>query len=106
MKQTDADLQRYYNTANRLYFRNALPNDLPIVFDRLRPKVLGSTATRGAIAHGIRISIRLRPFLCLTVMTVLHEMLHVEKPLHCGHDWRFDKRMLRLAKAGAFDGLW
>jgi hypothetical protein len=33
-------------------------------------------------------------------------MLHIEKPHHKGHGWRFDRRMLRLAKAGAFSGLW
>ena len=38
-------------------------------------------------------------------MTVLHEMLHVEKPEHTGHGWQFDQRMLRLAPGwGTFDG--
>jgi hypothetical protein len=39
-------------------------------------------------------------------MVVMHEMKHVEKPTFKGHGWRFDKRMLRLAKQGAFNDLW
>jgi hypothetical protein len=105
MRQTNADLKRYYRTANRLYFHNALPKDLPVRFAKLRG--LGVTRVlNGSIPVVMEISGDLRRTSSLTILTVLHEMLHVEKPQHKGHDWRFDKRMLRLAKAGAFDGLW
>jgi predicted metal-dependent hydrolase len=60
----------------------------------------------GKKAVEIRISERLRTLQATTIMVVMHEMLHVEKASHEGHGWRFDKRMLRLAKAGAFNGLW
>lgn len=106
MKQTNADLKRYYRIANQLYFNNKLPHDLPVFYGRTRTGVLGTTLVQGKLAHRIKISNRLRAFHCLSVMTMLHEMLHVEKPTLIGHDWRFDRRMLRLAKLGAFDGLW
>jgi hypothetical protein len=75
-------------------------------FAKLKKCTLGTTWVRHGKAYKVEISKRIQTSQCITIMTVLHEMLHVEKPAHKGHDWRFDKRMLRLAKAGAFDGLW
>lgn len=107
MRQNNADLRRYYRMANRLYFRNTLPKDMPMRFYKLRKAVGRTLVTRnGKKAVEIRISEKLRTLQAITIMVVMHEMQHVEKPSHEGHGWRFDKRMLRLAKAGAFDGLW
>ena len=39
-------------------------------------------------------------------MTMLHEMVHVENPKWKGHGWKFEHRMLKLAKARAFAGVW
>lgn len=106
MRQTNGDLKRYYRVANRMYFRNALPKDLPIRFANLPPGILGRTRVYGSAVEHVLISKRLQTLMCPTLMTLLHEMLHVEKPTRVGHGWRFDKRMLRLAQAGAFDGTW
>ena len=38
--------------------------------------------------------------------TLLHEMVHMYMPKNVWHGPRFQKEMLRLAKAGAFNGLW
>lgn len=105
MRQTNVDLRRYYRVANRLYFDNALPKDMPMRFAKLR--CAGVThVLNGCIPVEIEINEDLRAFQAVTIQTVLHEMLHVEKPEYRGHGWRFNKRMLRLAKQGAFDSLW
>jgi hypothetical protein len=107
MRQTNADLRHYYRVANKKYFGDKLPKGLPMRFAKLKPGGLGVTHILGnRVAYGIEISVELRTNQSFTIMTVLHEMLHVEKPSYKGHGHRFDKRMLRLAKAGAFDGLW
>jgi hypothetical protein len=104
MNQTNADLRRYYRVANKLYFQNKLPK-INLYFKPMW-RTSGRTALLNCAPAWIEINENLRPFAAITVMTVLHEMLHVEVPKAEGHGWRFDKRMLRLAKAGAFSGLW
>ena len=110
MRQSNKDLQRYYHTANELYFDGKLPKKLSVKFSKLRASLLGTTYTfgtkRNRVPVAVKISERLRYMQNVTVMTLLHEMLHVENPVNLGHDWRFDRRMKRLAKLGAFDGLW
>lgn len=106
MRQTNADLRRYYATANRLYFHNKLPKDFPVRFGWLKETGLVRVRHSDQVPVDITINEKLRTFQAITIMVVLHEMLHIEKPHHKGHGWRFDRRMLRLAKAGAFSGLW
>ena len=105
MRQTNAHLRSYYCWANAEYFRNALPKDIPMRFAKMR--AVGKTWVDGnGVVIEIWVTEKLRRFQAMTMMTVLHEMQHVEKPLFKGHGWQFDRRMLRLAKQGAFDGLW
>ena len=106
MRQTNAHLRSYYCWANAEYFRNALPKDIPMRFAKMR--AVGTTWVDSKTGKPVEIWVtdKLRKFQAITMMIVLHEMQHVEKPSCMGHGWRFDKRMLRLAKAGAFDGLW
>ena len=104
MRQTNADLRRYYRVANRKYFGNKLPI-INLYFTKLRSSV-GVTRVLGNVPVYIDINESLRTYQAVTIQTVLHEMVHVERPQWKGHDWRFDRRMLRLAKLGAFDGLW
>jgi len=105
VRQTNEHLKHYYCTANRLYFRNRLPNDLPVRFAKLRG--LGRTKVQSdKVPLWIEIGEDLRRIPCITVMTVLHEMVHVENPAWKGHGWKFERRMLKLAKDGAFAGLW
>ena len=106
MRQTNADLRRYYRIFNRKYFKGKLP-EVPIRFAKMHKKwTLGTTWLRHGKALDIEINKNLQNTQCVTVMTVVHEMVHVEHPTWKGHGWQFDRRMLRLAKAGAFDGLW
>jgi hypothetical protein len=105
MRQTNGDLRRYYAEANAAYFHNALPKDIPMRFHKMRD--VGTTRIDdNGVPVEIWITEKLRTFQAMTIEVVLHEMLHVEKPLCKGHGWRFDRRMLRLAKQGAFSGLW
>jgi hypothetical protein len=105
MRQTNAHLRSYYCWANAEYFRNALPKDIPMRFAKMRD--VGKTWVDGnGVILEILVTDKLRSFQAMTMQVVLHEMLHVEKPSCMGHGWQFDRRMLRLAKAGAFDGLW
>jgi len=105
MRQTNAHLRSYYCWANAEYFHNALPKDIPISFHKMRN--VGTTWVDGnGVVLEIWVTEKLRSFQAMTVMTVLHEMQHVQKPAFKGHGWQFDRRMLRLAKQGAFDGLW
>ena len=107
MRQSNSDLWRYYDVANAKYFKNKLPKDIPIRFAKLQPHVLGKTyVCNHGIAQGIEISERLRSASAHTIMTMLHEMVHVEHPQWKGHGRHFDGAMLRLAKAGALNGLW
>jgi hypothetical protein len=107
LKQTNADLRRYYRVANELYFGNSLPHGFPIRFAKLKKKYLGRTVVLNNVVPAyIEISERLRDFETFTVMTVMHEMMHVQKPSWLGHDWRFDERMRSIVNMGAFDGLW
>lgn len=105
MRQTNADLVRYYRIANHLYFKNALPQGMPLHFAKIKDRGV-TLVLNNKVAMVIKINEDLRPWQAITIMTVLHEMLHVEKPEHTGHGWQFDQRMLRLAQAGAFDGNW
>jgi hypothetical protein len=70
-------------------------------------RAVGKTWVDGnGVILEILVTDKLRRFQAITMQVVLHEMLHVENPSCMGHGWQFDRRMLRLAKAGAFDGLW
>ena len=42
----------------------------------------------------------------VAMMTLLHEMCHLAVPKRIWHGPKFQKEMLRLAKAGAFKELW
>jgi hypothetical protein len=104
--QSNADLRRYYRVANRKYFKGKLP-DIPVRFAKVNRLVLGILwINPGDVPSDIEISEELRYVQNLTIMTLLHEMVHVENPRWKGHGWRFDRRMKQLAQDGAFDGLW
>lgn len=107
MRQNNYDLWRYYDVANARYFKNRLPKDIPIRFAKLPHGCLGKTyVCNHGIAQGIEISERLRSSSAHTIMTMLHECVHVAHPKWKGHGRHFDAAMLGLAKQGAFSGLW
>jgi hypothetical protein len=108
MKLTNADLRRYYHKANKRYFRNTLPKDLPILF--VKPRIIGGLGVtrigKGRLPLRIEINEKLRFTSDVVIMVIFHEMLHVQQPHSVGHGWHFNRRMRRLAENGAFDGVW
>jgi hypothetical protein len=93
-----------YHDFNKKYFGNRLPKDMVVHFKRMRNN------------HGVTMMFENRPLYILldfkmrglyrqTALTLLHEMVHVEIP-KTQHGPKFHKRMLQLAKAGAFKRWW
>jgi hypothetical protein len=99
-------LLEYYREVNASYFHSRLPKDIPMRFAKMRH--VGTTWVDSKTNTPVEIWIteKLRTLQALTIMVVLHEMQHVQKPSFKGHGWQFDRRMLKLAKAGALNGLW
>lgn len=54
----------------------------------------------------IAISTDLKKGTKLWKFTLLHEMCHLKHGVTAGHGPKFEAEMLRLARAGAFEGLW
>ena len=101
---TNWDLERMYREYNKKYFRNRLPKDMVVEFARL-PDCHGVTHCHKNRPLFIQIDWPLRGTLSHSAMTLLHEMVHVEHPKWL-HGPKFHRRMLQLAKAGAFKNWW
>jgi hypothetical protein len=126
MRLINKDLAHYYKLANRWYFGNKLPLDVVIKFSDIavmgvtgrepytrkatikerRENKLNKTALCVTNRYHIRINKKYRDSMAIVVPTLIHEMVHVENWKLRGHGKKFDRRMLELAKAGAFNGLW
>lgn len=94
-----------YREFNRKYFGNKLPKDFVVAFEDLEYH-LGVTKFYRSRPCYINLNLGLRYSNSLTAMTLLHEMVHVELPYRYNHGPRFHKRMLKLAKDGAFKPWW
>ena len=109
-KGTNEALRYMYLTFNKKHFHNALPKDLPVEFSKklVRQRTLGHTAIHRQTFRPlwILISERFRSSRRCSAMTLLHEMVHVEQKERRGHGKHFEKRMLELARQGAFKGIW
>ena len=125
--QTNADLRRFCNAANKRYFGGRLPIAKISFSPKLRKNWHGRTfvciydvkqvdgrITEFEMSH-IEISSKLKYARDLCMMTVYHEMVHAElmglgfrgKDVSCKKSAvHFNKRMTELAQAGAFNGLW
>jgi hypothetical protein len=97
---TNADLRWWYREYNRKYFGNKLPK-AHVKFSGIEG--LGVTHVEW---KEIFISKQLKRWRAIALMTLLHEMVHLSLPPRFNHGPRFNKEMLRLAKAGAFRGIW
>ena len=109
---TSKNLRRLFTTYNRKYFGNKLPK-YKVVFSNylVRVNLFGDCDVK---KHRIRIAsdINRKRWNVITKETLLHEMCHAK----CKHnasqgedEWhgpKFEKEMLRLAKKGAFKGIW
>jgi hypothetical protein len=109
---TTKQLRLMYRRFNKKWFRNKLPKNLQIIVKDLgRGKNAGWAVTHFESYQPVYIMFN-RQHLWNhsgTRMTMLHEMVHVALPFRCdshGPYSRFEKEMVRLAKAGAFTESW
>ena len=129
----NADLRRFCDRANKLYFGGRLPIAKISFSSKLKAKnwhgrcyvqvyerawVSASGLPPQVIEeemHHIEIGTHLRRSRDFCMMTVYHEMVHAEldmiglrgKDLKCRKSSvHFNRRMAELAQAGAFNGLW
>jgi hypothetical protein len=106
--QSMTHLQRLYRQYNRRYFHGKLPK-CKVQYDRRIGRFgwLGEFDDDGPV---IRITNEIRGWDGIVKSTLLHEMVHLELngkgPGWKDHGREFDRRMLRLAKQGAFRGIW
>jgi hypothetical protein len=119
---TDADLREWFDLANARYFHNrlevrylsygALPPKMHAIGNthRITYRTLYGPPNPDPPVHwSITICRTLRNSRSLSVMTLLHEMVHLEQEnqFACGaYGWKFNRRMKELAAAGAFNGFW
>src|SRR5271170_2832269 len=117
MKITNKELKASFKSANREFFKNALDETIvrfaPIkhmgvtsrktttrktTAKERRENGLNKTAIAIVPKFTILINKDYQNSLSISIMTLLHEMVHVEHWEWRGHGWRFNKRMLQLAK--------
>lgn len=103
---TDKDLQNWYETYRRMYFRSDLPDAR--VFWADLPSLMGRTNRTETGQFEIRIDRKSNPDAKEALFTLLHEMCHVdmwnkEFDEH-GKLWQYD--MHRLSDEDAFEDLW
>lgn len=98
---TNKELQRWYRLYNNKYFSGKLP---PAKVKFAKMEWMGETY---CVLGEIYINKALKRWPSGGVrFTLLHEMVHLSLPPIVMHGPRFQKEMLRLAKAGAFEGVW
>lgn len=103
---TNKKLRYWFRRYNKKYFSNRLP-EISVKFkDITRAKCIGQTHYECYKPVYVAIDNELKTWSDMAKMTLLHEMCHVALPLRVNHGPRFQDEMLRLARAGAFNGLW
>ena len=125
--KSDRYLLSWFCSYNKKYFGNRLPETL-ICWSIMKPNSDGDTpigrqlrpckiryrvvGKKWTIFKNDRPTIlisndlRTRNWESIARWTLLHEMCHLALPIKLVHGPRFHKEMLRLAKRGAFKGLW
>lgn len=99
---TNAELRYWYRRYNKKYFGGKL--DARVCFSKeVCKKFIGHADWYDRV---ITISKEIKRLDCVIKGTLLHEMAHIKLPVKVNHGPRFEKEMLRLAKAGAFRGVW
>lgn len=97
---TNADLAAWYRQYNKKYFGGSLP----------KASVRFADMTWLGVSHlgddSIEICKATRKWPRVVRGTLLHEMAHMNLPSNIMHGPKFEREMLRLAKAGAFKGVW
>lgn len=110
-------MQAHFNVYNKLYFGGRL-GKTRVVWKRNRKNIKWLAITwsaHGKVETGkrtfvIELDWSIRHSYSMTVLTLLHEMVHVEQwdevSKEESHGSVFQARMRELAAKGAFDGLW
>ena len=107
MRKKITNLQRTYRRLNRKWFDNELPKDLDITWMHLDGDRLAQCCYNGnGKAMFIEISEDIKYWPRTILWALLHEMCHLLPPCINTHGAEFDKRMLSLAKRGAFHDVW
>lgn len=111
-------LEQIYHLANSRYFRGRLKNvkikwvrkGFPSSHIMARTRSVLGTVPKGKRKFLIELDWALRRYRSVTIMTVIHELVHVEQwdKVKTGreHGRLFQNRMKDLAAKGAFNGLW
>lgn len=94
-------LEKAYSRYNRKYFGNGLPKVSEV---ELRWEKIPEMGYQ--VGYEIVINRKDRRRESVWKLTLLHEMVHMYLPDACEHGKKFQKEMLRLARLGAFKGLW
>jgi hypothetical protein len=96
-------LTKAYKAYNKKYFGNRLENppDVIVKWEESDENLLGYQ-----LGDTIAINRKYRYADSIWKMTLLHEMVHMDTPYAPPHGTVFQKKMLRLARMGAFKGLW
>lgn len=102
---TNIELQALYTMFNKQWFGNRLPKDMVVRYDKSN-RWQGNTKYYCERPLYILINERLRWSDSQTALTLLHEMVHVELPYRFNHGPQFHKRMMQLARKGAFRLWW
>ena len=97
-----------FNEFNKKYFKNSLPKNTCIRFKKLNHLLGRATKFKREtnFAPIIEIDSDIKNMRCVVAMVLLHEMVHIENFGWRGHGYKFHRRMLRLAKDGAFNPWW
>lgn len=101
--KSDPSLKRLYNKYNRLYFEGSLPNAV-VWWEPVASAYANCTFEDDV--WKIRINPALYGWTAAAKMALLHEMAHVKLHPDASHSDTFNAEMLRLAVAGAFNGIW
>jgi predicted metal-dependent hydrolase len=101
---TNKDLQRGFKAINRQYFGRRLK--ATVRFKKFSGKDRSSLGYALWELNEIYINQEIRNWWGVVEMTLIHEMAHLALPKTVVHGPKFEKEMLRLAKAGAFKGIW
>ena len=117
---TNSCLRWMFQKFNRKYFHSCLPKRFAVRFSDLERNAFGVTRFRTIYVKNkgrkgykrntaigpIEIDNRFKRSRPIVAMTLLHEMVHAAYPDISGHGPRFQRKMLQLAKAGAFNAWW
>lgn len=110
--RTAPKLKARYNHYNKRYFNGRLPDGVTVGWsDSLwRTGVLGQVDGYSDGSFEIRIARELARFPVVSELVLLHETTHValyeRGHYRGGHGNKFQREMLRLARAGALRFLW